>query len=289
VDKESQIRKNTISIDKVGPRAGYQSAINTSRWIDSRQSIHATSAYNIDLRTPEAKVTTFPIDKDNMTVEQTTHRKPRVVSLGRPAFVGQDYLEGFSKKFDFSVLEASNRAETKELLPLNIKENGPIDAFIIRMGTPPFEPFDEGLLGALAPDCRIITSASAGFNEFDVEWMTRAGMYFCNTVDAVAEATADMAIFLMLATLRNTANAEKSLKNGTWRGGLAPTRDPFNLTLGIVGMGAIGKVCQSKCCLLATHSDHVTVLCEKVLGVQHEDQVLQSGLAITKATLIKFN
>lgn len=167
-----------------------------------------------------------------------------MVSLGRPAFVGKEYLDEFSKKFNFSVLEAKDRAETKQLLPLDIEKNGPIDAFVIRMGTPPFEPFDEDLLGALTPECQIITSASAGFNEFDVEWMTRSGVYFCNTVDAVAEATADMAIFLTLATLRNTCNAEKSLKNGTWRGGLAPTRDPSNLTLGIVGMGAIGKVCQ---------------------------------------------
>jgi hypothetical protein len=246
-----------MSINRVGPRARYQFAVNNLRWINSRQSVRAISAYNIDLRAPEAKVRTFSIDRTNMTVPQTTHRKPRVVSLGRPAFVGQDYLEEFSKTFDFSVLETSNRTETKQLLPLDIKKNGPIDAFIIRMGTPPFEPFDEDLLSGLAPHCRIITSASAGFNEFDVEWMTRAGMYFCNTVDAVAEATADMAIFLILATLRNTANAERSLKNGTWRGGLAPTRDPSNLTLGIVGMGAIGKVCQSRCCPFATHADHV--------------------------------
>lgn len=177
-----------------------------------------------------------------MTVQQAIVHKPRVVSLGRPAFIGQAYLDTFSSSFDFSVLEARDRAETRKLIPLDIAKNGPIDAFIIRMGTPPFEPFDEDLLRDLAPDCRIITSASAGYNEFDVDWMTRSGIYFCNTVDAVAEATADMAIFLLLAILRDTQNATKSMKNGTWRGGLTPTRDPSGLTLGIVGMGAIGRV-----------------------------------------------
>lgn len=177
-----------------------------------------------------------------MTVEQKLTRKPRVVSLGRPAFIGDDYLHTFSSLFDFSVLEAHDRAETQKLLPLDIAKNGPIDAFIIRMGTPPFEPFDEHLLRDLAPGCKIIASASAGYNEFDIDWMTRSGIYFCNTVDAVAEATANMAIFLLLATLRDTQNATKSMKNGTWRGGLTPTRDPSGLTLGIVGMGAIGKV-----------------------------------------------
>ena len=174
----------------------------------------------------------------------TVSRKPRVVCLGEPKYIGQEYLENFSKDFNYSVLPATDRAETQALLPADIESNGPIDAFIIRMGTPPFEPFDEDLLKALAPACRIITSASAGFNEFDVDWMASKGIYFCNTVNAVAEATADMAIFLTIAALRNTTNAEKSARSGLWRKGanLVPTRDPSGLTLGIVGMGAIGKV-----------------------------------------------
>lgn len=171
-------------------------------------------------------------------------RKPHVVCLGTPKFAGADYIAAFSKTHTFSILDASDRASTISLLPKLIAEKGPIDAFIIRMGTPPYEPFDAELLSALTPDCKIITSASAGFNEFDVKWMSEQGIIFCNSVDAVAEATADMAVFLLLATLRNTSNAEKSVKSGKWRAGgsLVPARDPTGLTLGIVGMGAIGKV-----------------------------------------------
>ena len=142
-------------------------------------------------------------------------KKPRVVSLGTPRFVGDDYLARFAQEFNYSVLEATDRKSTQELLPRDIQKNGPVDAFIIRMGTIPYEPFDEGLLSSLVPGCKIIVSASAGYNEFDVEWMAREKMWFCNTVDAVAEATADMAIFLTLAALRNTSNAEKSARSGT--------------------------------------------------------------------------
>lgn len=110
------------------------------------------------------------------------------------------------------------------------------------------EPFDADLLSALTPSCKIVTSASAGYNEFDVDWMSRQGMYFCNTVDAVAEATADMAIFLILAALRNTSLAEKNARAGKWRGGCVPATDPSGLVLGIVGMGSIGKVSQSARC-----------------------------------------
>ena len=167
-----------------------------------------------------------------------------MVALGKPKYISPEYLARFCNDFNYSVLEASDRKQTQEMLPECIKTDGPIDAFIIRMGTVPYEPFDADLLSALAPDCRIICSASAGYNEFDVDWMADRGMYFCNTVDAVAEATADMAMFLILAVLRDTTRGEKSARAGTWRGGLVPTRDPTGLTLGIVGMGAIGKVCQ---------------------------------------------
>jgi hypothetical protein len=88
--------------------------------------------------------------------------KPRVVCLGTPKFVGEDYLQDFQQDFDFEVLDATNRKEVQEMLPPMVAER-PIDAFVIRMGTPPYEPFDEGLLKALLPHCKIITSASAGF------------------------------------------------------------------------------------------------------------------------------
>lgn len=144
------------------------------------------------------------------------------------------------------MLDAQNREEAIRQLPIDVAENGPIDAFIIRVGTTEFEPFDEELLGALVPSCRIIASASAGYNEFDVAWMTRNNMWFCNTLDAVAEATADMAMFLTMAVLRDSYRAERGARSGTWKQGLVPSRDPTNTTLGIIGMGSIGKYLAKK-------------------------------------------
>lgn len=176
----------------------------------------------------------------------TNTKRPRVVCLGTPKYAGADYISQFSSDFDFEVLDATTHAETAAKLPALVAR-GPIDAFIIRMGTPPYEPFSPELLGPLLPECKIITSASAGFNEFPIEWLAQNGVLFCNSVDAVAEATADIALFLILAVLRNTSNAERSARAGTWKSapGLVPARDPTGLTLGIVGMGSIGKVSQS--------------------------------------------
>ncbi|KAI9739967.1 MAG: hypothetical protein M1818_005023 [Claussenomyces sp. TS43310] len=170
-----------------------------------------------------------------------TQARRRVLCLGHPAYVGQEFLKDFGSKYDVEILQSANREEVQRDLPVKIASTGPFDAMVIRMGTHPYEPFDEDLLGALVPGCQVIVSASAGYNEFDVDWMTQNNLYFCNTRNAVSEPTADMAMFLILAVLKDSTNAEKSTRTGNWRAKFVPTRDPSGLNLGIIGLGAIGK------------------------------------------------
>lgn len=139
------------------------------------------------------------------------------------------------------VLDVKNHQEALTQLPLHIANHGPIDAFIIRMGRGPYHPFDEELLSPLTPHCKIIASASAGYDDFDIDWLTKQEMWFCNSRNAVSEATADMAIFLILAVIRDTTRAERCARDGTWKDPVVPSRDPSGMTLGIVGMGSIGK------------------------------------------------
>lgn len=105
----------------------------------------------------------------------------------------------------------------------------------------PFNPFDEELLAPFLPNLRIVVTGQVGYNEFDVDWMTRQGIYFCNSKYATCEATAEMALFLIFAVLRNTSLGEMSLRQGRWRADLGLGRDPAGMTLGIVGMGKIGE------------------------------------------------
>lgn len=114
---------------------------------------------------------------------------------------------------------------------------GPYQAVVCRLGTQPFEPFDAELLSPLLPHVRIIVSAQIGYNDFDIEWMTRHDIWFCNSRRATADSTANMALFLILAVLRDTSRGEKIFRQGLWRTGLNLSRDPAGLTLGIIGMG----------------------------------------------------
>ncbi len=72
------------------------------------------------------------------------------------------------------------------------------------------------------------------------------GAYAANTPTAVTNATADMALFLTLAVLRNTSQVEANCRSGRWRDGLELNEDPFGKTFGIFGMGKIAKATAKK-------------------------------------------
>ncbi|EKG11277.1 hypothetical protein MPH_11621 [Macrophomina phaseolina MS6] len=163
--------------------------------------------------------------------------KPKILLLGEPAYRGG--IEEYGDQFDIDILKASSRAELLDKLPAAVVSGGPYQA-VCRLGAHSFEPFDAQLFSPLLPHLRIVVTANMGYNDFDVDWMTAQNIWFCNTRHATGEATADMALFLVLAALRDTSRAEKSFREGRWRQGLGLSRDPTGLTLGIVGMGNIG-------------------------------------------------
>jgi lactate dehydrogenase-like 2-hydroxyacid dehydrogenase len=107
---------------------------------------------------------------------------------------------------------------------------------------------DAELLAALPSSLRFICHNGAGYDQVDVPACTARGVRVSNTPTAVDDATADMAIFLLLGALRNLAVGMASLRAGKWRGtgeggaaGPALGHDPQGKVLGILGMGGIGR------------------------------------------------
>lgn len=81
----------------------------------------------------------------------------------------------------------------------------------------------------------------------DVPACTDRGIKVSNVPTAVDDATADTAMFLMLGALRNFPLGMHNLRQGSWRGreqdGSLPDlgHDPQGKSLGIIGMGGIGR------------------------------------------------
>ncbi|WP_324736229.1 glyoxylate reductase [Thermococcus sp. SY098] len=99
-----------------------------------------------------------------------------------------------------------------------------------------------------APRLRIIAQYAVGYDNIDIEEVTRRGIYVTNTPDVLTEATADFAWALLLATARHLVDADKFVRSGEWkRKGVAwhPLMylgyDVYGKTIGIIGFGRIGQ------------------------------------------------
>ncbi|KAF2843405.1 hypothetical protein M501DRAFT_924950 [Patellaria atrata CBS 101060] len=102
-------------------------------------------------------------------------------------------------------------------------------------------PFDEELVRTLPASLKFICHNGAGYDNINVPACSDRGIRIANTPIAVNEATADVAIFLMLGALRRVTIPFNALRQGEWRGrnfGLG--HDPKKQTIGILGMGGIG-------------------------------------------------
>ncbi|WP_430815165.1 NAD(P)-dependent oxidoreductase [Carboxylicivirga sp. RSCT41] len=95
-----------------------------------------------------------------------------------------------------------------------------------------------------APGLKIIANFGAGYDNIDMEHVTRKGIVVTNSPDPVTEPTAELAMGLMIGTARRMGEMNNILKNkeelkwGVMRN-LSTTL--VGKQLGIIGMGAIGK------------------------------------------------
>ncbi|MEO0162107.1 MAG: D-glycerate dehydrogenase [candidate division WOR-3 bacterium] len=102
---------------------------------------------------------------------------------------------------------------------------------------------DEEIM-ACAPYLKIIANYAAGYNNIDIAAATRRGIMVTNTPDVLTDTTADLTFGMILALARRIPEAESYLRAGKFKG-WAPMlflgSDVHHKTLGIIGMGRIGR------------------------------------------------
>ena len=97
---------------------------------------------------------------------------------------------------------------------------------------------------AACPDLKICANMAVGYNNFDIDAMTAAGVLATNTPDVLTETTADFGFALLMATARRMTESEHYLRAGkwnTWSYDMFAGSDIHGSTLGIMGMGRIGQ------------------------------------------------
>ncbi len=106
------------------------------------------------------------------------------------------------------------------------------------------EKMDGEAMDAAGDGLRVIANMAVGYDNIDVGAATERGVIVTNTPGVLDETTADVAFMLVLAAARRLGEGERLLRAGKWEWwGPKQLRglDVWGKTLGIVGMGRIGR------------------------------------------------
>jgi glyoxylate reductase len=151
-----------------------------------------------------------------------------VVACSLPA-AGLDALQ---RRF---VVEAVGRPPGRSWLHEHI-------AGAVAVVTDPSVRVDAELLGAAGRSLKVVANFAVGYDNIDVEAVRQRGIRATNTPDVLTNATAELAVTLMLAAARRVAEADALTRNGRWE----PEdqllgRELSGATVGLVGFGRIAR------------------------------------------------
>ncbi|MEE9427859.1 MAG: D-glycerate dehydrogenase [Paracoccaceae bacterium] len=149
----------------------------------------------------------------------------------------QSVVQAAHKQFDVTHLDTASYL-APEKMRAALQE---FDAIMPTLG----DPLDAAaFINLPKPRCKILANFGVGVNHIDLGAANAVGIIVCNTPDAVTDATADIAVMLMLMAARRASEGEALVRSGNWQG-WEPTQlmglHMSGKTLGVIGMGRIGQ------------------------------------------------
>lgn len=151
-------------------------------------------------------------------------------------------------------------AQAQRLFEVTINESGALDEAAVTQALKTYDAIlptlgDEFTAKAFADAgdalrCKMLGNFGVGYNHIDVAAAHAHGVQVSNTPDVLTDATADIAMTLLLATARRAGEGERQVRSGAW-GGFGPKSllgtHVTGKTVGIVGMGRIGQAIARRC------------------------------------------
>ena len=111
------------------------------------------------------------------------------------------------------------------------------------------EHFSAEVVSKLAPRLKIIANHSVGVDHCDLPALKARGITVTNTPDVLSDATAELAMLLMLGAARHAVAGDRTVRTGAWDFWSPSFMVGKQLTgarLGIVGMGRVGRAFAAK-------------------------------------------
>jgi glyoxylate reductase len=155
--------------------------------------------------------------------------RPRVIVVGAMPTAGLDLLR------PRYVVEAGGRRPERSWLYERVPG-------ATAMVADPGIPIDGELLDAAGTSLKVVANFGVGYDNIDLEAVRERGVRVTNTPDVLTDATAELAIALMLAAARRIAEADALTRSGAWpEGDQLLGRELAGGTVGLVGFGRIAQ------------------------------------------------
>jgi lactate dehydrogenase-like 2-hydroxyacid dehydrogenase len=137
---------------------------------------------------------------------------------------------------------------------------------------------DAAAIAALPASVRAIATFSVGYNHVDLEAAAARGIVVTNTPDVLTDATADVAMLLLLGAARRAGEGEALMRARAWTGWTPTQMLGTHLggkTLGIVGLGRIGGAVARRAVAFGMRVHYLSARDKQVPGVdlvRHADE-----------------
>lgn len=149
-------------------------------------------------------------------------------------------MKKLKKHFDVEVSPLDRNLKGDEILRMTAEAQG-----MVSMAT---DAIDRDLIDGLG-DIRIIANYAVGFNNIEIDYARERGIVVTNTPGVLTEATADIAMALILCVARRIVEGDRLVRRGEFKG-IYPTFflgvELENKVLGIYGLGRIGRAVAKK-------------------------------------------
>ena len=157
----------------------------------------------------------------------------------KKVFVARKLLESNEKRMS-EIWDAKLNSEDKvysqrELIELSRDCDGILCSIV--------DKFDAETINKLSDKVKIISNFAVGFGNIDIKAAMNKNIIVTNTPDVLTDATAEIAILILLGAARRATEGRKWVdkKNWTWSADFLMGKQLTDSRLGILGMGRIGQ------------------------------------------------
>jgi lactate dehydrogenase-like 2-hydroxyacid dehydrogenase len=150
-------------------------------------------------------------------------------------------LERARRDYEVILNEADTPGSAEDIIAMSAKVDGMIPCHS--------EHFSADVVARLDPRLRIVANHSVGVDHCDLDALKSRGIVVTNTPDVLSDATAEIAMLLMLGAARHAVRGDRLVRRGewdSWSPSFMVGKQVSGARLGIVGMGRVGRAMAKK-------------------------------------------